>query len=181
LLRSSTRITSKEGASREELRHSYLPAGVRVLFIGESPPAAGTFFYAEDSELYRATRDAFYEVFPGLHFAASFLRGFAALGCYLEDLCHDPVNHLNAQERRSARRGCEDGLATTLSALQVRAIVVLLRSIIPNVARAATAAHCDAEQHVVTYPSRWHRHRLAYRRELTAILRDLVRRGVLRP
>lgn len=153
-----------------------MPGRVRVLFAGESPPASGTFFYARNSELYRATREAFSEVFPGLHSAEAFLDRFAELGCYLEDLCHVPVNRLNAQERRKARKDAEPAFAATLAALQPQAIVVLLKSILPNVERAAAAAQVPAELHVVTYPSRWHRHRLAYRRELAAILRGLYGR-----
>ena len=171
---------------REDLRQTFLPAHVRVLFIGESPPAAGTFFYAGDSGLFRATRDVFYDVFDGCERFETFLDCFAALGCYLEDLCHDPVNHLTNRvagghaKRLAARRAGEAGLAQTISELQPAVIVVLLKGIMKNVSRAAAAAgRAGVELHDLTYPSRWHRHRLAYRSELTGLLRDLVRRRVL--
>jgi hypothetical protein len=72
----------------EHLRLYYRPPEVRVLFVGESPPAGGTFFYAADSGLYRATRDAFYEAIPEAR-SGKFLERFAAYGCYLEDLCQE--------------------------------------------------------------------------------------------
>ena len=171
---------------REELRRSFRPAEVRVLFVGESPPASGSFFYAADSELYRATRDAFQAAVPGCCEPSSFLRCFAALGCYLEDLCLEPVNHLTDHrngswgKRLQARRDGEPRLAVTLAALRPEVVVALLKGIAPNVARAAKLAGCaDVECHTVTYPSRWHRHRLAYRQELTTLVSELARRGVL--
>jgi hypothetical protein len=38
-------------SSLESLRQSYRPQQVRVLFVGESPPAGGTFFYRANSNL----------------------------------------------------------------------------------------------------------------------------------
>ena len=85
-------------------------------------------------------------------------------------------------QRLQARRDGEERLAQTIAALQPLVIVVLLKGIVKNVARAAAAAGCaKVERHELTYPSRWHIHRLAYRRELTALLRDLARRQVLPP
>lgn len=164
----------------EALRRSFLPREVRVLFVGESPPAGGTFFYAADSGLYRATRDAFNEALPELR-GGDFLQQFSALGCYLDDLCHEPVNHLNATERLNSRRRGESVFAQTLRDLRPRVVVILLKAIAPNISRAAKLAGCgEIERHVLTYPSRWHRHRIAYRNELSALVRDFVRRDVLR-
>ena len=50
---------------RERLRESYRPERVRVLFVGEAPPASGAFFYRRDSGLYRALSTTFEEAFPG--------------------------------------------------------------------------------------------------------------------
>jgi hypothetical protein len=166
-------------SEREALRRSFLPERVRVLFVGESPPAGGTFFYSGDSMLYRATRDAFCAAF-GSQFARLFLDRFAEAGCYLEDLCLEPINHLTSETRRAARRQGEASLAQRTRVLQPDAIVVLLKSIADNVARAASAAgYSSIERHVLTYPSRWHRHREAYQGELTALLHAFELRGIL--
>lgn len=157
---------------REALRRRYLPARVRILFIGESPPAGGRFFYSADSELYRATRDAFYAAL-GERLREPFLACFAELGCYLDDLCREPVNWLPTQMRRAAHRAGEEHLATSICRLQPQIIIVLLKSIESNVARAAALAECaQIDRHVVTYPSRWHKHRIAYRDQLAALLRS---------
>jgi hypothetical protein len=52
---------------------------------------------------------------------------------------------------------------------------VLLKGIVPNVKRAVERANVGAEQFALTYPSRWHHHRVAYRRELATLLRKLKR------
>ena len=81
-------------AARERLRLRFRPERVRVLFVGESPPVAGTFFFAADSELYRATRDAFEAALPRFRNVDPFLKAFAESGCYLVDLSLDPINQL---------------------------------------------------------------------------------------
>ena len=53
-------------ASRERLRRQYRPEHIRLLFIGESPPASGRFFYRRDSGLYRAIRDTFRMIDPSI-------------------------------------------------------------------------------------------------------------------
>jgi hypothetical protein len=171
-------MSSYEGA--EALRRRYLPPKVRVLFVGESPPAGGTFFYAADSGLYRATRDAFYQAVPELR-DGDFLENFAALGCYLDDLCHEPIDSYERLKRAQARRANEVRLGATIRELQPGVVIILLKSIVPNVDRAISAAGiADVERHVLTYPSRWHRHRMAYRDELCSLLRHFVERGILR-
>lgn len=160
--------------ARERLRRGYLPRKVRVLFVGESPPAGGTFFYAADSGLYRATRDAFYDALPQLDRSEPFLDAFSRLGCYLEDLCDRPVNDKPPAERLQLRREGEARLARTLKELHPHEIVVLLKAIVPNVRRALVSAGMDdLDCRCVTYPSRWHRHRIAYRRDLVSILAEL--------
>jgi hypothetical protein len=178
-------VTLRTEMAREELRSSFRPRSVRILFVGESPPAAGSFFYACDSELYRATRDAFHAALPQSR-DADFLTYFAASGCYLEDLAHEPINHLidrsdgSLQKRLQARRAGEPRLARTIAELRPKVIVVLLKGIAANVERAAAAADCaNVDRHILTYPSRWHRHRVAYRQELTHLLRSFVQRGML--
>ncbi len=172
-------------AARERLRSRFRPASVRVLFVGESPPAAGSFFYAADSELYRATRDAFEAGVPRFRNVDSFLNAFAANGCYLVDLSLDPINQFTDRndgswsKRLRARRRGETRLAATIAELRPAVVIVVLKGIAANVRRAAARAGIPVERYALTYPSRWHRHRIAYREELTRLLRRLVRRNVL--
>src|SRR5258707_13076900 len=114
--------------SHERLRRQYRPEKVRLLFIGEAPPASGRFFYQQDSGLYRAIRDAFCAIDPSVA-DEPFLRSFQKAGCYLIDTCAEPVAHLDTRSRRAACLAREPFLSRRISRLQPTAIVILLRSI----------------------------------------------------
>ena len=99
-----------EGSSSrfEILRSRYRPAAIKVLFVGESPPAGGTFFYLGNSILARHTQRAFQEVYRAKFTGpCEFLTAFAGLGCFLDDLCLSPVNRTTSSgwgDRTGARR-----------------------------------------------------------------------------
>src|SRR5215469_2298624 len=126
-------------AERERLRRWHRPARVRLLFIGESPPASGRFFYCRDSGLYRAIRDAFRIIDPTIT-DDGFLDLFQKSGCYLIDACARPVDYLGARSRREACLAGEPALTRKIRQLQPGAIVILLKSIGDNVRRAAVQA-----------------------------------------
>ncbi len=163
---------------RERLRESYQPERVRVLFVGEAPPASGAFFYRRDSGLYRALSTTFEEAFPRLR-GRDFLAEFRGLGCFLVDLCGRPVDRLGPWERRKARRMGEARLAEIVRRLRPMAIVVLLRSIDENSARAERLAGWSGAHIVVPYPGRWVRWRARFREILVPTLRRWKRDDVL--
>jgi hypothetical protein len=144
--------------TQEALRRKYRPEKVRLLLIGEAPPASGRFFYQQDSGLYRAIREAFLAIEPSIT-DESFLSVFQESGCYLIDLCPRPVDHLDARSRRAACVANEASLCKTIGSLQPRAIVTLLRSIRGNVARAVSCAGWQGSLLELPYPGRWRRHR----------------------
>ena len=69
----------------EDLRKSFRPGSIKTLFVGESAPQSGKFFYSQNSGLYRAMQQAF-------HAGGNFLLEFKARGFYLDDLSLVPVN-----------------------------------------------------------------------------------------
>jgi hypothetical protein len=146
---------------RETLRRRFRPARLRLLFIGESPPASGRFFYRGDSGLYRAMRDAFRAIDASIT-DTNFLSIFQASGCYLIDLCPTPVDHLDAKSRRAACLASEALLSRTISRLQPTAIATVVRSIEDNVARAASRADWDGVFIHLPYPGRWSGHRAVF-------------------
>ncbi len=161
---------ARPGPANERLRRGYRPERVRILFVGEAPPASGRFFYAGDSGLYRAIRDAFGAAFPGGR-PARFLDAFRARGCYLVDLCPRPVDRLGASARQRARRSGEARLAGFVHRTRPEAVVVVVRSIAPNVRRALARAGWTGRSVELAYPGRWKRHRDAFLRDLPPFLR----------
>ena len=172
---------SKNGATganakrlaQEQLRRGYRPEVVKILFVGESPPASGRFFYRADSGLYRAVRETFLRAFPTLA-NEEFLDSFRALGCYLVDLCSDPVDDLPRRERVRACRAGEVRLARTICALQPEVIVTIIRSIRENVERAQNQAGWRGFHLEVPYPGRWESHRIEFQKNLVPLLRKTL-------
>ena len=136
------RAESKTADAKEVLRERYRPVRVRLLFVGEAPPASGLFFYRADSVLYRAIRSAFVTAFPALR-SEDFLASFQALGCYLVDLCGRPVDRLDKEERRRVCAESEVRLARTIKRLQPKTVITVVRSISTNVERAAAEGRLD--------------------------------------
>ena len=133
---------SLANTDREALRQGFRPDRIRVLFVGESPPANRTFFYQADSTLYHRTHEAFAAVFHEQVCGSgkAFLRFFQARGCYLEDLCTEPVNQLPRAERRRAREAGVASLAKRLAAFQPEVVVVAMEGIQKHVKQAARQA-----------------------------------------
>ena len=158
---------------RERLRRRFRPDRTQMLFIGESPPASGRFFYQGDSGLYRAMRDVFLAADPSLS-AAKFLAAFRASGCYLIDLCPDPVDRFEPLARRAACRTGEVPLTRAIARLQPLTIVTVVRSIEANAVRAAAGADWHGQFLHLPYPGRWSRFRDQFVKELEPSIRALA-------
>ena len=158
---------------RERLRQEFRPGAVRLLFIGESPPASGRFFYRSDSGLCRAMRGVF-QVIDASITDSTFLKVFQESGCYLFDLCPEPVDQLGATARRDACRLAQRNLSRVIDRLQPTMIATLLRSIESNVLESLATAHWRGSVLHLPYPGRWKRHREAFVRELAPTIRPLV-------
>ncbi len=143
---------------------------MRLLFIGEAPPASGRFFYAANSGLYRAIRHAFIAALPDLE-NADFLESFSGLGCYLTDLCGTPVDRLARKQRREICEAGEIRLSRTIVQLHPEIIVTVVRSIADNVERALRLANWEGEHLELPYPGRWRHHQIAFEKALIPVLR----------
>jgi len=113
-----------------ELRNLYKPIQVKLLYIAESPPANGSFFYKCDSNLYEALQKAWQKVYgESCGDGLDFLRFFKDKGCYLDDLCLEPINNLNNEDRESQRVNNIDSLSERIGELEPTVIVILLKYI----------------------------------------------------
>lgn len=167
----------------EELRARYRPRDVDMLFVGESPPAGGTFFYAANSNLYYATEEAFRIGVPEL-LSGDFLDDFRALGCFLDDLCLRPVNHLRGtpeleQRRLNERSRGEKPLADRIRDANPQAVAVVMKGIVDNVRSAIACADAGSvPMRAFAFPGR-PKHTASYIRELAEYLRWMREHGVL--
>lgn len=161
----------------EALRSSYKPEMIKVLFVGESRPAGGAFFYSGNSTLSRYTQKAF-ELVLDKKFSTpvAFLKEFRALGCYLDDLALEPVNNLkNARERTTKLRLYIPNFAQRLQAYGPTAIIVVKRSIVRLVEQGVKQSGISVEHNMffpLIHPARGHHNR--YVEELSSVLRELI-------
>jgi hypothetical protein len=132
--------------SVESVRERYRPKRVLTLFVGESAPHSGKFFYFGNTTLTRHMQEAMKAA--GLGGSGDFLEHFKRLGWYLDDLVLTPVNQLKKPERKAARLGARNSLAERIVKYRPEAIVPLLLSIKEVVQDAA----CDAGSTVSCYP-----------------------------
>jgi hypothetical protein len=103
----------------------------------------------------------------------AFLNVFQSAGCYLIDLCPEPVDRLDPPSRREICRANEPLLATAIANLQPAKIATLLRSIEGNVKQAARLAGWQGPFIHLPYPGRWSKHRKVFAEALEPIVRSL--------
>jgi hypothetical protein len=135
--------------STEKLRASFRPATITTLFVGESAPHGGTFFYDGNSAMLRYMERATTKVLSG---GGDFLQRFKAAGWYLDDLVLTPVNHLPKPERKLQCLGAQSGLASRIATYRPQAIVSLLKFIHPIVEAAAHEAGSTVPLYSVPFP-----------------------------
>jgi hypothetical protein len=151
----------------EKLRHSFRPTQITTLFVGESPPNGGTFFYKEDSLLYQRMREAF-------NGAESFLRDFKAQGFFLDDLVLYPINQIkDKNERERHRQKGVPSLAKRMKDYRPVAVVALMCAIERMVAaamREAGISHLPFQ--VMPFPGRPEHHE-RFKEKMTEIIPTL--------
>lgn len=133
----------------EALRARFRPKQITTLFVGESAPISGDFFYSGANAMLAYMQRA---IETALGPTPDFLATFKGYGWYLDDLVLAPVNHMVGAQRTKTCRDAEAGLAKRIAEYRPLAIVSVLKVIEKNVERAAIAADCPAPRHVVPFP-----------------------------
>jgi hypothetical protein len=148
----------------EELRSSFRPRRITTLFVGESAPQSGRFFYSGNSSLFYAMQRAF----GG---RATFLADFKGSGFYLDDLVRLPINKLVQRERTAHRWDSVSSLADRLMEYKPDAIVIVMRAIKPMVLEAMRRAGIAYQPYCTPHPAfgNWTRFHTA----MTAIIYSL--------
>lgn len=140
----------------ESIRKKYFPARMKLLLIGESPPHNGKFFYV-NSAMTTFTSRPFECVFD-LKFSGNqeFLQYFQEAGCFLDDLCHKPVDHLPPIEREVELEKNVPNLAKRLEEWQPEVICIVLRKIEKYVRDAIQKSGINPSVYVLPFPGNGH-------------------------
>lgn len=134
----------------EQIRTHYRPDRIRILFVGESPPASGKFFYYGNSQMARNMRRVLGRLL--LNDPKDFLARFKASGCYLDDLVLMPVNKSSNAHRMQARRKAIPDLAQRIEEYQPIVVVALLKAIERDVREALAQSGVGAQFQATHFP-----------------------------
>lgn len=153
----------------EALRARYRPDPIKVLFVGESAPAGGRFFYATTGQVFQSFKQA---LAPDLGGSDAFLDRFRDAGLYLDDLVLTPVNHLTPQQRMARNADAAPALAARIASYQPRVIVGFAKRIALPLAQAHARSGVACPLHIVSFPGNGQQ--ANFRRELAEILPSLM-------
>jgi DNA-binding transcriptional regulator YiaG len=141
--------TVNHASNAKKLRARYLPPKIKVLFVGEAPPAGGTFFYAGNSQMYRHLRETLQSRLGDPH---DFLQAFKDRGYFLDDLVLEPFDQTPAKERAPILRQNIPLLAQRMTRYQPEIVITLLKRIGPYVQDAISQAGADVKHYCVSFP-----------------------------
>ncbi len=154
----------------ETVRQNFRPRRIKTLFVGESAPNSGKFFYFGNTGMHHYMEAVVQSV---LGHSDDFLATFKSYGWYLDDLVLKPVNHLTHSERKAACLAAQSKLASRIKEYRPEAIVCLLARIEKFVESAKTIIGSKAEFYSVPFPGNGHQKR--FRAEMKNILPKLPR------
>jgi hypothetical protein len=160
--------------SIEAIRASYRPTRILTLFVGESAPKSGKFFYCGNTALATYMRNAMDAA--GLGGDGDFRDRFKARGWYLDDLVLFPINDRKGSPRMKECRDAIGSLVARIKEYQPRAIVSLLLSIQDFVEAAAANAGSKAPRFVVPFAGNSHQER--FREEMARIILQLPKNAL---
>lgn len=134
----------------ETIRARHKPDWIVTLFVGESAPVSGDFFYKGNTALARHMRSAMEAA--GLDCGEDFLATFKSLGWYLDDLVLEPIDDRSRAERKALHRQWQEHLTQRIATYRPRAVISLLYSIRDIVEAAAARGAKDARTDAVHFP-----------------------------
>ena len=154
----------------EPLRASFRPSRVQVLFVGESAPAGGDFFYKGTGQVHREFQRA---LSPIIGVKPSFLGAFMAAGMYLDDLVLEPVNRLTRSEKKAMHTSNVPSLAGRIREYQPLAVIAFMKAIRKPVEDAVAASGCGCVVQTVSFPGNGRQ--ADFRTEMAAILPEVLK------
>ncbi len=154
----------------EKIRNTFLPKKVKILLIGESPPKRGGFFYVKSAMTTFTSRP--YEQAFNITFSdpQTFLEHFRDSGCFLDDLSHEPVDHLPKTKREEALIKEIPHLANRLKNWEPSVICIILKKIENHVQEAINLSGIKTTVYTLPFPGNGHQGK--YIDKMTIIIQD---------
>ena len=159
-----------ESEKFEKKRNDFKPSKTKILFVGESRPSGGTFFYDKNSNLYRYTKESFENV--GIDFS---LAKFKEMECWLYDVCKEPIDFINSKsKKREIINKYIPDLKNEIKLLSPKYIIVVKKTCMEKVFAAILESGYSENINAfnTSFPSCGNQNK--YVDELTRILRNIL-------
>ncbi|MDT3403848.1 hypothetical protein [Mucilaginibacter terrae] len=134
------------------LKQQYKPNKTEVLFIADGMPVNERYFYLKNSNIYRAVKTAYSQVFGEFKTDDEFLEFFKEMGCYFDSLTNEPIKHMPPAEQRKARQQGVESLAHRIAEMQPRLIIISLKVIEKFAREAINLSGVDMVEHIAVTP-----------------------------
>lgn len=134
------------------LKQQYQPQKVQVLFIADGMPVNERYFYLKNSNIYRAVKAAYTQVFGEFNTDDDFLNFFKEMGCYFDSLTSEPIKNMPPAEQRKARQAGIEPLARRIAEMQPRLIIISLKVIEKYAREAIQQSGVATVEHIAVTP-----------------------------
>lgn len=134
------------------LKQQYKPQKTEVLFIADGLPVNERYFYLKNSNIYRAVKTAYSQVFGEFKTDDEFLEFFKEMGCYFDSITNMPIKHMPPAEQRKARQEGIEPLAQRIAQMQPRLIIISLKVIEKFAREAISLSGVDTVEHIAVTP-----------------------------
>lgn len=168
-------------AAFEEIRKQYQPEKVKLLFVTEAVQPGKVFFYRKNSNVFRAVKEAFVQVFGEFKNDDEFLNLFKESGCYVDYLCPGLINGLSAEVRQQVRTAGVKPLSERLALFQPVVVITVMKVLEKEVKAAIQLSGIDTVQHekAIAFPAHSKTNADKCVSELMTVLEELVEEGVM--
>ena len=164
----------------KQLREQYQPEIIKMLFITEALQPGNVFFYRKNSNVFRAVKEAFAQVFGEFESDEDFLAFFKENGCYVDYLCPVLINGLPQEVRQQVRTDGIKPLSGRLALLQPEVVVTVMKVLEKEVNAAIELSGLTSVvfRKSVAFPAHSKTNADKCVSELVGILEELVEIGV---
>lgn len=164
----------------EETRRQYQPKTTQIIFIEEAVQPGKVFFYRQNSNVFRAVKEAFTQVFGEFKSNDEFLTFFKQNGCYVDYLCAGLINGLPPEVRQKTRTDGIKPLSGRLALHQPKVVITVMKVLENEVNQAVKLAGITSVEYQKAIPFPAHSKTNADNcvKTLTEILNELLEKEI---
>jgi len=151
-----------------------------MLFITEAVQPGNVFFYRKNSNVFRAVKEAFAQVFGGFETDEGFLAFFKENGCYVDYLCPVLINGLPPEVRQQVRTDGIKPLSQRLALMQPKVVITVMKVLEKEVLEAVRLSGITSVlfTKAIAFPTHSKTNADKCVSELVGILEELLERGI---